>query len=395
MPIFIVLNNRSNTGPMTFSKNSWIIHGFALMHAAVSLACQALGIADDLMLTLLTMFLVVILCLRMKTGTLFIMLAAVMVNIIGFILGMGFAKLLSLIALAPIAVHPVSTLVSTEIIGWSTVMAARMATPAKTSDSQESSSVAGLRWLLVAFIIVIICRLGFLYINKGTVPRSLFLEILLNYLFSCLAIIGVSEYAIRYRIKAEKAREETNLAHYRYLRLKQQVNPHFLFNSLNVLDCLIQEKSTAEASKFTSKLAEIYRYMLRYEDCTLVRLRDELELVDDYVSLLKVRFTEGLDVIIDIPEESLNKSVVPCSLQLLIENATKHNMVSASSPLRIRISVDDDSIYISNNLQPRLSDASSTGLGLKYLHRQYADLCSREIEILSDGGNYTVKLPLI
>ena len=317
----------------------------------------------------------------MKTGTLFIMLAAVMVNIIGFILGMGFAKLLSLIALAPIAVHPVSTLVSTEIIGWSTVMAARMATPANTSDSQESSSVAGLRWLLVAFIIVIICRLGFLYINKGTVPRSLFLEILLNYLFSCLAIIGVSEYAIRYRIKAEKAREETNLAHYRYLRLKQQVNPHFLFNSLNVLDCLIQEKSTAEASKFTSKLAEIYRYMLRYEDCTLVRLRDELELVDDYVS--------------DIPEETLNKSVVPCSLQLLIENATKHNKVSASSPLRIRISVDDDSISISNNLQPRLSDASSTGLGLKYLHRQYADLCSREIEILSDGGNYTVKLPLI
>ena len=135
--------------------------------------------------------------------------------------------------------------------------------------------------------------------------------------------------------------------------------------------------------------------MLRYEDCTLVRLRDELELVDDYVSLLKVRFTEGLDVMIDIPEETLNKSVVPCSLQLLIENATKHNMVSASSPLRIRISVDDDSISISNNLQPRLSDASSTGLGLKYLHRQYADLCSREIEILSDGGNYTVKLPLI
>ena len=268
-------------------------------------------------------------------------------ELIGFILGMGFRETAVSIALAPIAVHPVSTLVSTEIIGWSTVMAARMATPANASDSQESSSVAGLRWLLVAFIIVIICRLGFLYINKGTVPRSLFLEILLNYLFSCLAIIGVSEYAIRYRIKAEKAREETNLAHYRYLRLKQQVNPHFLFNSLNVLDCLIQEKSTAEASKFTSKLAEIYRYMLRYEDCTLVRLRDELELVDDYVSLLKVRFTEGLDVMIDIPEESLNKSVVPCSLQLLIENATKHNMVSASSPLRIRISVDDDSISIS------------------------------------------------
>ena len=380
---------------MTFSKNSWIIHGFALMHAAVSLACQALGIADDLMLTLLTMFLVVILCLRMKTGTLFIMLAAVMVNIIGFILGMGFAKLLSLIALAPIAVHPVSTLISTEIIGWSTVMAARMATPANASDSQESSSVAGLRWLLVAFIIVIICRLGFLYINKGTVPRSLFLEILLNYLFSCLAIIGVSEYAIRYRIKAEKAREETNLAHYRYMRLKQQVNPHFLFNSLNVLDCLIQEKSTAEASKFTSKLAEIYRYMLRYEDCTLVRLRDELELVDDYVSLLKVRFTEGLDVMIDIPEESLNKSVVPCSLQLLIENATKHNAVRPENPLKINIVVKDDEICVTNNLCPKVGRHSSTGLGLAYIKQQYMDLSGKEIEARKTETEFIAKLPLL
>ncbi|MGN0202094.1 MAG: sensor histidine kinase [Candidatus Cryptobacteroides sp.] len=377
---------------MTNSKNSLIIHGFALMHAAVSLACQASGIADDLMLTLLTMFMVVILCLRLKTGTVFILIAAIIVNIVGFLLGMGFAKLFSLMPLERLVVHPLSTLVATEIIGWCTVWTVRLIKP---EDSSDSTSAYGLRWLLVAFVIVIICRLAILYINKDTVPKCLFFEILFNYFFTCLAIVGVSEYAIRYRIKAEKAREETELAHYRYLRLKQQVNPHFLFNSLNVLDCMIQEQSTKEASEFTGKLAEIYRYMLRHEDQNLVRLRDELALVEDYVSLLKVRFTEGLVVNFDIPEEALNRSVVPCSLQLLIENATKHNMVGAASPLKVEISVRDDSLTISNNIQPRISDVSSTGLGLKYLRRQYSDICGREIEILSEGGCYTVKLPLV
>ncbi|MGN1216299.1 MAG: sensor histidine kinase, partial [Candidatus Cryptobacteroides sp.] len=270
-----------------------------------------------------------------------------------------------------------------------------LAKPRKPDSNKETSSARGLRWLLVAFVIVLICRLSILYINKGTVPTNLFIEILLNYLFSCFALVGIAEYAIRYRIKAEKAREESDLAHYRYLRLKQQVNPHFLFNSLNVLDCMIQEQSTKEASEFTERLAEIYRYMLRFEDQNLVCLRDELSLVEDYVGLLKVRFTEGLDVRIDIPSEVLKRNVVPCSLQLLIENATKHNMVSASSPLRIGITFSDNFITVTNNIQPRLSDASSTGIGLKYLRQQYADIFNREVEITSDGGYYTVKLPLV
>ncbi|MGN1215535.1 MAG: regulator of cell autolysis, partial [Candidatus Cryptobacteroides sp.] len=94
---------------MTVSKNSLIIHGFAMMHAAVSLACQATGIADDLMLTLLTMCMVVILCLRLKTGALFILIAAIIVNVIGFILGTGFAKVFSYLPLEPIVIHPLST----------------------------------------------------------------------------------------------------------------------------------------------------------------------------------------------------------------------------------------------------------------------------------------------
>ncbi|MGM9781837.1 MAG: sensor histidine kinase [Candidatus Cryptobacteroides sp.] len=381
---------------MNVSKNSWIIHGFALMHAAVSLACKALGIADDLMLTLLSMVLVVILCLRLKTSELFMYLSAVLVNIIGFVLGMGFAYLLSFLPIRPLAVHPLATFLCTEIIGWVTILATGFYNRRHPGPHTGSLSPKSLRWLLVAFVTIIICRLSIILLtSEGSVPRTFFVEIILDYLFSCLALVGIAEIAIKARIQSEKATQESNLAHYRYLMLKQQVNPHFLFNSLNVLDCLILDEATEQASEFTHRLAEIYRYMLRYDGETLVHLRDELSLVDDYVSLLKVRFTEGLEVNVDIPEDKQNCNIVPCALQLLIENATKHNMVSASSPLKVDIYVKDNNIIVTNNIQPRLSETGSTGLGLKYLRQQYADLGGCRIQAGSEDGCYTVFLPLL
>lgn len=381
---------------MNISKNSWIIHGFALMHAAVSLACKAAGIADDLMLTLLSMVLVVILCLRLKTGELFMYLSAVLVNIIGFALGMGFASLFSLLPLRPLSVHPLSTFLCTEIIGWITVLAAGVYNRHHTGRQTGSLSPKSLRWLLVAFVTIIICRLSIILLtSEGSLPRSFFIEIILDYTFSCLVLVGIAEIAIKARIQSEKATQESNLSRYRYLMLKQQVNPHFLFNSLNVLDCLILDNSTEQASEYTHRLAEIYRYMLRYEGESLVHLRDELSLVEDYVSLLKVRFTEGLEVNIDIPEEKMSCSIVPCALQLLIENATKHNMVSAASPLKIDVYIKDNNIIVTNNIQPRLSETGSTGLGLKYLRQQYADLGGSPIQAGSEDGCYTVILPLL
>lgn len=366
------------------------------MHAAVSLACKALGIADDLMLTLLSMVLVVILCLRLKTSELFMYLSAVLVNIIGFVLGMGFAYLLSFLPIRPLAVHPLATFLCTEIIGWVTILATGFYNRRHPGPHTGSLSPKSLRWLLVAFVTIIICRLSIILLtSEGSVPRTFFVEIILDYLFSCLALVGIAEIAIKARIQSEKATQESNLAHYRYLMLKQQVNPHFLFNSLNVLDCLILDEATEQASEFTHRLAEIYRYMLRYDGETLVHLRDELSLVDDYVSLLKVRFTEGLEVNVDIPEDKQNCNIVPCALQLLIENATKHNMVSSSSPLKVDLYIKDNNIIVTNNIQPRLSETGSTGLGLKYLRQQYADLGGCRIQAGSEDGCYTVILPLL
>jgi LytS/YehU family sensor histidine kinase len=190
-------------------------------------------------------------------------------------------------------------------------------------------------------------------------------------------------------------KEEANLAQYRYLKLKRQVNPHFLFNSLNILDCLVCDEKNEEASLYIHKLAGIYRYMIKSEDYELVPLREEMEFVGQYIDLLKLRFPEGFDVIIDVPQEQMARFVLPCSIQLLIENATKHNAVSIDKPLVIKIKAEADKICVSNNLVPKITVSSSTGLGQKYISQQYQDLSGKSIDIRKTEDEYFVTLPLL
>lgn len=377
------------------SKDSWIIHLFALLHAAVALTCRLTGITDELMLTLLTMLLVVILCLRGQMTVLFMAIAAIVVNIVGFGLGHGLAALLNLLPLSNLIVNPVSTFISTEIIGWSTILCTRLYNR-RSPGTASSPSSAGLKWLLVAFIVIVIIRLTLILLVSGIQDsRNFVIGIVIDYLFSCIALLWVAEYAISSREQAEKESEKANLAQYRYIKLKQQVNPHFLFNSLNVLDCMIQEQSPKEASEYTHKLAEIYRYMIKNEDETIVKLRDEMEFVSKYVDLLTVRFPDGLEVNVNIPEEDLSRSVIPCCVQLLIENATKHNAVRADNPLRIEIKTTRNSVMVSNNLCPKITSESSTGIGLKYIRQQYKDISGKSIIIKETTETYTVTLPLL
>ena len=202
-------------------------------------------------------------------------------------------------------------------------------------------------------------------------------------------------YAITTRIEMQTEREKANMAQYRYLKLKRQVNPHFLFNSLNILDCLICEEKTEQASTYTHKLAGIYRYMIKSEEEEVVSLRDELVFVRLYVDLLKVRFPEGFEVSINVPEESLARFVPPCSIQLLIENVTKHNAVSADNPLKIEVEVRGENVYVRNNIVPKLTKSQSTGLGQKYIRQLYMDLSGKSIDIEKTESSYCVTLPLL
>ena len=196
-------------------------------------------------------------------------------------------------------------------------------------------------------------------------------------------------------IKMQSEREKANMAQYRYLKLKRQVNPHFLFNSLNILDCLICEEKSEQASIYTHKLAGIYRYMIKSEEEELVTLRDELVFVRLYIDLLKVRFPEGFEVEIDVPEDRLARFVPPCSIQLLIENATKHNAVSAENTLTVRVEAVEDHVKVCNNIVPKVTKSPSTGLGQQYIRQLYMDLSGKSIDIEKTEKKYCVTLPLL
>ena len=375
------------------SRDALIIHLFALLHAGVALGCRALGLTDEIALTLLTMLLVVIICLRRGMSAKFMAFSLILVNVIGFGIAKGISSLLGLASHSPLVVNPISTFLTTEIVGWGIYMiAGRLARDGKFQVTDSS----GLRWLLTAFVVVIAVRLTILLILSGGVDReNIVASIIVDYVFSLGALIFLAENAMRINARALEDQEKARLAQYRYMNLSQQVNPHFLFNSLNILDCLVCEEKNEQASTYIHKLAGIYRYMLRIEKERLVRLRDEMEFVEQYVDLLKVRFAEGLDVHIDIPEEKMGRKVVPCSVQLLIENATKHNAVSAEKPLRIDVRCGEDSVIVSNTLNPKVSNSPSTGLGLKYLRDQYMDVAGKEAFVLVTEKEYTVEIPLI
>lgn len=379
---------------MKISKDFWIILGFALLHAAVALGCRLADLADEMMLTLLTMLLVVILCLRCRVDGKMMSISVLAVNVLGVLLGRGTALLFDALFDSPLVIYPLSTFVSTLVIGWVTLWAARRYAGRHAADDPER--INSLKWLLIAFGVILVTRLAImLFFSEGLEGRNTAVSILLDYSMTIAVVVVLAAYALRLQSRAKAAAEEAALAQFRYHKLKQQVNPHFLFNSLNILDCLIQEQTPQEASRYTHKLAEVYRYLIKNEDETTVRLRDEMAFVAQYVDLLKVRFPEGLEVDVDIPESAMSRSVVPCCVQLLLENATKHNAVRPDKPLRISVRVEGDGVVVSNNRVPRLTRPASTGLGLQYIRQQYHDLSGKRISVLDDEQSYTVILPLL
>lgn len=375
-----------------------IINGFALLHALVALCSRLADIQDDLMLTMLTMLLVVTICLRRGVSAKFMGVCVIAVNIFGFLLGMGWAALFRELTDYSLIVNPLSTFITTEIIGW---VIYGCTAAIRRRDGFRPSDTTGFKWLLVAIVLILCARLALILLFSDLMnSQNIALNLIIDYIFSCAALVYLAANAIHIDAKARSDRERTRLAQYSYMKLKQQVNPHFLFNSLNILDCLVKDAPRETASTYIHKLAGMYRYMLRSEDETLVSLRDEMEFVSRYVDMMKLRFPEGLIVEEDIPEEALSRSVVPCSVQLLIENATKHNRISTGEPLHIRISCEESYIIIDNNLQPK-SEQSSTGLGLKYIQEQYLDLAGRGTVVIPDAADaagvphYIVKLPLL
>ena len=445
-------------------RQSWIIHIFAILHAIVALGCRLTGTDDQILLTVLTMAMALIICMKAGLRVEFTTAVVIVVNILGYIIGnLGATVLQSLIS-SEYAVHCLSTVITTEILGWSIYGLTRI--PGQKEEApKDFRSSPYLKWILLIASGIFVLRLLFIiFMSRSTMEQDIIFEVIgkvmtntfalimlictnilfvrslkarentasglstvvlyLSFmilaslmvtflvglsgekfitLFTVSLIVQVTIYCIVYminkaittRLEMQVEREKANMAQYRYLKLKRQVNPHFLFNSLNILDCLICEEQTEKASTYTHKLAGIYRYMIKSEDEEVVTLRDELTFTQLYIDLLKVRFPEGFDVIIDVPEDKMARFVPPCSIQLLIENATKHNAVNTETPLIVHVKTEGEQVMVSNNIVPKVTKSQSTGLGQKYIRQLYMDMSGKSIDIRHTEKEYCVTLPLL
>jgi len=175
--------------------------------------------------------------------------------------------------------------------------------------------------------------------------------------------------------------------------LKSQIGPHFLFNSLNVLNGLISENQD-KAQEFVGELSSVYRYVLEQKDKTLVSLKEEIDFAQTYMNLVQKRFEEGLEFEISgkIKDEM---QIVPLSLQILLENCIKHNRISADEILKIKVSVNEDYLLIQNNLQIKNLLQKSTGKGLNNIKERYKSFTRRKVEIEQTADEFIVKIPLL
>lgn len=217
-----------------------------------------------------------------------------------------------------------------------------------------------------------------------------------------IVLIMSSIAALGYGYALQRERHLKNMAllqHqkmiFEYDHLRSQVNPHFLFNSLNTLTGLIEEEPR-KALEYSTHLSDLYRNILAYRSEDQLYLFEELEILNNYIHIQQSRFGCALQVLIDIPADvQENRKVVPLALQLLVENAMKHNVVSASAPLIIRITADESHITVTNNIQLKLSKEKGLGIGLENISKRYALATKEKISFGEKGGSYVVKLPLL
>ena len=211
------------------------------------------------------------------------------------------------------------------------------------------------------------------------------------------AILGLVYYITNRREK--NLRKFTSLQKERmmfeYEHLKSQVNPHFLFNSLNTLASLIEEDKNI-ASDYTTHLSDLYRNMLAHRNEDLITLEQEWEILNNYIYIQNSRFGDALIVETQVPDYIMqNKKIVPLALQLIVENAIKHNVVSKSRPLHISIIADEESITIRNSLNPKISKEKGAGLGMVNIKNRYNLLTKKSIYYGISDKEYVVNLPLL
>ena len=217
--------------------------------------------------------------------------------------------------------------------------------------------------------------------------------------FSFLVIAGFYESMRYFSLWKKTSLEKEQLVKENVLSqlegLKNQVNPHFLFNSLNTLVNIIPEHPET-AVRFVQKLSKVYRYILEIRDTQTTPLSNELDFIKAYMFLLKERFGDNISVKIgENIDGEYEKEIVPLSLQILFENAIKHNIISVEKPLLIEVSIENERLIVKNNLQRKNQIQEGTGVGLQNIKNRYRLICNKEVDIIVTQHAFMVALPLL
>jgi len=257
--------------------------------------------------------------------------------------------------------------------------------------------------LLVSFLVAVACTAFYVYFLQGVIddnePSSdrhflMFLffwisSLLLNFILELSKVLQQWKKSLIETEKLNKERIAAELA-----ALKNQINPHFLFNSLNTLSSLVY-KDPEQADEFIQQLSKVYRYLLENKEKDLIPLSEELNFIESYIYLLKIRFKEGFEVSIQLQPEHLQTLIAPNSLQILLENAVKHNIIAKKTPLAIRIYEQGNFLVVENNLQERRNKEYSSKTGLHNINVRYEYLAQKQIVIEQNAQYFTVKIPFI
>jgi LytS/YehU family sensor histidine kinase len=260
-------------------------------------------------------------------------------------------------------------------------------------------------WLWAAVLYGEIYSLSKLLSILPSNKKALLITLLITFFVS--ALIHGRTFLVNWRqslIESEQLKKEHIAAKYETLR--NQVNPHFLFNSLNVLTTLVH-KDADLAEQFIRQLSLNYRYVLDTREREVVPIEEEIKNLEAYIFLMKIRFGESLKAHINIKKVGVKKvgevsnladlggTIAPLTLQMLVENALKHNVVSKSNPLSIEVFSEGDFIVVKNNVQLKNSVGESTGVGLENIRARYKFLSDKAVEVLQEKGCFIVKIPII
>ncbi|WP_158797536.1 sensor histidine kinase [Pedobacter sp. L105] len=258
------------------------------------------------------------------------------------------------------------------------------------------------RKLLFSLLIGIVVMIVLVLTHMLIFPRYKFQSMMLMYQFRGI-LINLTIYMFLHLlyhsyssqlmgIELERTKADNLGAQFELL--KQQVNPHFLFNSLSTLKSMI-EIGDPHSADFINQLSDFYRFTLEKRKSDLISLAEELNILEAYTYLLKARFEDGIDLNITIDNNYQQSYIPPFTLQLLLENCIKHNIVSLEQPLPIRLYISGDSLVIENKLQLRKKSEFSTEMGLENINQRYIHLISKKVEIESGTTSFKVKLPII